>query len=1131
MNLRDALFVSLAIVFLSSTMPAFGAIWTVDDDGPADFSSIQAAIADAGTVNGDEIMVQPGVYIGAIDFLGKAVTLRSASGNPVDTVIDGDGAFHVVQCISGEDPNTVLEGFSITGGNAVGDSPEGIGAGMLNDGSSPTVTNCVFIGSAASFGGGGMYNLNVSNPMISHCSFIGNTTNSSLDGGGGMTNNNSSPMVTNCTFIGNEGGNYGGGMYNHSNGNPTVTDCTFKDNTASSFGGGMSNDGSSPTVTNCIFSGNSAHLGAGMWNKSSSNPIVTDCNFNTNTANDKGGGMHNDGSSPTVTNCNFTANSSTDGGGMYNNVTDSPMIVECTFSGNSATSDGGGIYNKESNPTVTHCKFIGNGAGAFGGGMFNTGNTPVTNCMFSGNTANNGGGMYNTGSSPTITNCTFSGNVAVGGGAFRNNNSGTTIINTVIWNNSPDGIQNPDPLMSVDNSDTQEIWVGAGSNNISDDPLFVDADGPDNIAGTIDDNLRLLLGSPCIDTGDNTAANLPATDLDDNARITDTTVDMGAYEFNDECDTNGVDDDAGPDGDGDGLPDSCDTPTVHNLTGVTDHFSIQDAINFSLDGDTIQIEPGTYKESIYFNARAITVTGLDPDDPNIVADTIICPASDYSVTFDFAEGPDSVLTGVTIINKGIYCLASTPTISKNVIRNCSTPGITGDFGAAPTITGNDILNNNDSGIEDCDGLIEFNNISINGYSDNAGGGLYQCDGLVSDNSISLNIAYIGGGLYSCHGTISSNTIKLNYANNGGGLSNCDGTIHDNLISTNRAGSSNGGGLGDCDATISYNIITNNTTIKSGGGLYNCDGAIIINNEISNNKAGLSSSNQTAYGGGLYNCENNTTIENNIISGNRATSNQIALGGGLYQCYNINNNIISGNRAISTNGIDNGIGGGLHSCSSIINNTITGNMAVGPTSLGGGIANSSNAIIKNNIIAFNIAHEGGAIDGSANNTYNLFWDNGVIFSNGAFGKIGDINLNPLFAVQGQWNDNGTPLDFSDDLWTDGDYHIQSTIGRWNPVSQSFVTDVVDSPGIDAGNPTEAINQELNPNGDRINVGAYGGTTEASLSPNGDGTPPTPQCVNPPQADMNGDCQVNFLDMTIFTMEWLVCGYDIQSACWQ
>jgi hypothetical protein len=81
--------------------------------------------------------------------------------------------------------------------------------------------------------------------------------------------------------------------------------------------------------------------------------------------------------------------------------------------------------------------------------------------------------------------------------------------------------------------------------NISINPQFVDADGPDNIPGTIDDDLRLLATSPCIDAGDNTVAELQdvEVDLDNNPRFLDRPetpdtgvgpppfIDMGAYEF------------------------------------------------------------------------------------------------------------------------------------------------------------------------------------------------------------------------------------------------------------------------------------------------------------------------------------------------------------------------------------------------------------------------------------------------------------------------------------------------------------------------------------------------------------------------------------------------------------------------
>ena len=83
---------------------------------PTDQPTIQAAI-DAATP-GDVIVVAPGTYWETIDFQGKAITLRSSNG-PSDTTIDGTGlGGSVVQAVSGEGPDTILEGFTITGGFA-----------------------------------------------------------------------------------------------------------------------------------------------------------------------------------------------------------------------------------------------------------------------------------------------------------------------------------------------------------------------------------------------------------------------------------------------------------------------------------------------------------------------------------------------------------------------------------------------------------------------------------------------------------------------------------------------------------------------------------------------------------------------------------------------------------------------------------------------------------------------------------------------------------------------------------------------------------------------------------------------------------------------------------------------------
>jgi hypothetical protein len=79
-------------------------------------------------------------------------------------------------------------------------------------------------------------------------------------------------------------------------------------------------------------------------------------------------------------------------------------------------------------------------------------------------------------------------------------------------------------------------WTGGGEGNITDDPQFVDPDGPDDKPETYEDNnYRLWADSPCIDKGKNEDWMWSAVDLDGNPRIfygkSSLTVDMGAYEY------------------------------------------------------------------------------------------------------------------------------------------------------------------------------------------------------------------------------------------------------------------------------------------------------------------------------------------------------------------------------------------------------------------------------------------------------------------------------------------------------------------------------------------------------------------------------------------------------------------------
>ncbi|UCE60917.1 MAG: right-handed parallel beta-helix repeat-containing protein, partial [Phycisphaerales bacterium] len=121
-----------------------------------------------------------------------------------------ENSYHVVTA-DGTDATAVLDGFTVTGGNADAAAySHSYGGGMYNESGSPTVTNCTFSGNSAATHGGGMYNYNNSIPTVINCVFTGNTS----PHGGGMYNYyESSPTVANCTFSGNSADS-GGGMWN-----------------------------------------------------------------------------------------------------------------------------------------------------------------------------------------------------------------------------------------------------------------------------------------------------------------------------------------------------------------------------------------------------------------------------------------------------------------------------------------------------------------------------------------------------------------------------------------------------------------------------------------------------------------------------------------------------------------------------------------------------------------------------------------------------------------------------------------------------------------------------------------------------------------------------------------------------
>jgi predicted outer membrane repeat protein len=350
-----------------------------------------------------------------------------------------DNSYHVV-IGSGTNNTAVLDGFTITQGNAANDK----GGGMWNYSGNPILRNLIFNENSASQGGG-ICNEISSSPSLSNVTF-GN--NFAEDGGGGMYNSsNSNPILTDVSFNNNEtGGLYkedGGGMYND-NSSPTLTNVTFSENSAEN-GGGMFNTNSDPYLASVNFSGNTGFEGGGISNLNS-NPNLSNVTFTNNYASD-GGGMYNRYSNPTLTNVMFSGNSvEWDGGGMEN-ITSSPTLNTVTFSDNTADSMGGGMYNDgQSFPVLEHVAFTNNHATFWGGGLYDVYmSVPIiNNSIFSGNTATSGGGMYLSASSylsskdPFLANVTFSNNSATkdGGGMYFSNDDNLLLQNITFIDNS-----------------------------------------------------------------------------------------------------------------------------------------------------------------------------------------------------------------------------------------------------------------------------------------------------------------------------------------------------------------------------------------------------------------------------------------------------------------------------------------------------------------------------------------------------------------------------------------------------------------------------------------------------------------------------------------------------------------------
>ncbi|MBU1937669.1 M28 family peptidase [bacterium] len=471
----------------------------VNPDGMGDFPTIQAAINAAGDC--DTILMADGIFTGIgnrdIDFLGKAITLLSQSGDPTQCIIDCQNAGRGFYFNSGEVSSSVVEGITVEDGYSSGNgggvycnlsSPtfnecviqsgwvDGYGGGLYCYASSPTFTNCMIVSNFAGDGGGGV-SCALSSPAFNNCMITFNSTDGS---GGGVRCSQSSPAFSGGEIHSCSAGENGGGVYcNRSS--PTFNNSDIHKNTANSDGGGVYCYRSSPVFANCVIRRDSVDGDGGGIYCLDSDPTIQNCVIDSCSADDSngyGGGIYCDDSDPVIDSCAIHQNRACYGWGV-SCINSSPKLTRCTISRRDSglvaipyNSRGGGLYCVHaSSPELTEC-IISRTIAAAGKGVYcDTSSSPIlSHCTIECSQSV----VYCNSSSPTLNSCIIARTASGCGIQFSNSPEAVVEYCDVFGNNDNDFCGDVPPglgeLVKVNyNGDSCDFAF-----NISCDPLFED---------------------------------------------------------------------------------------------------------------------------------------------------------------------------------------------------------------------------------------------------------------------------------------------------------------------------------------------------------------------------------------------------------------------------------------------------------------------------------------------------------------------------------------------------------------------------------------------------------------------------------------------------------------------------------
>lgn len=816
-------------------------------------------------VSGDEIWVGRGTHkpttgsdrsatfqlktgVGIYGGFAMTETLRSQRNWTANvTILSGDigaagnnsdNSYHVVTG-SGVDGTAILDGFTVTGGNANGSpEPDNLGGGMYNYYGNPTVQNVVFSNNTATNSGGGMHNSH-SSPALVNVTFSGNTAVNGGDGGGMVNTDSSAPSLANVIFSGN-----------------SVTG-------SNSEGGGMRNVDCRPNLLNVTFANNSTTGGNGgaMYNEGPNGPVLTNVTFYSNTAimdSGQNGGY---------------------GGAIYNYATSNYTMTNVTFSGNRAVG-----YDV--------------GHPAHGGAMYTaSGNATARNAIFWGNTPDQ---VYNDSSTVNINTGVVQGGCPTGStcsgiitadpllGAFSNYGGyvqtipllpGSSAIDTANdgWIPATDarGVARPQgPHGDIGAFESSRFTLAITGGNNQRTPVNTAFALPLRVSVTPNNPVEPVNGgrvafTPPASGPSASLATSPATIASGAARVNATANGIrGAYVVTASVISGNT-----------VLFNLRNTGVYYvkpSATGAGDCSSwanacaLQTALGSAGVGDEIWVAAGTYKPT----------TGSDPNA------TFALP-NDVGVYGGFA-GTESArsqrnwTTHVTTLNgnlsggaHALHVVTANGTAPATTLDGFTVTGGQGGGGGGGVL----ILNN---------GSLSLANCRITGNSANYGGGVYQegNSGRVDATNcwIALNTASLhGGGIFVSGSAALTNTQVLSNTagQHGGGLAVWTGRtdLVGGTFAANSAGLNGGGVDANTSVTVSGTQFISNTAGQDGGGLlqwnagytvtvtnarferntaYNNGGGaavygnlIITNSTFVTNTTGSEEEPHVAYGGGVY----------------------------------------------------------------------------------------------------------------------------------------------------------------------------------------------------------------------------------------------------------------------------------------